>query len=164
MSWHSYGVLPGVRRRWSHDDPDRLGPMARVDDPHHYLDRAFEYYVTGRFAALNNLQVAPNLFHHAVELLAKFQLLRRVPDAQLPEEVKKLKQKPYGHDLRTLWSDFKASVTTSGLDRFDSVVADLNSVKDRGISLLSIIEIPHVARHPDGGLTTAWSLASPPRR
>jgi hypothetical protein len=37
-------------------------------------------------------------------------------------------------------------------------------VKDRGISLLSIIEIPHVARHPDGGLTTAWSLASPPRR
>ena len=45
--------------------------MARVDDPHHYLDRAFEYYVTGRFAALNNLQVAPNLFHHAVEMLAK---------------------------------------------------------------------------------------------
>jgi hypothetical protein len=104
--------------------------MARVDDPHHYLDRAFEYYVTGRFAALNNLQVAPNLFHHAVELLAKFQLLRRVPDAQLPEEVKKLKQKPYGHDLRTLWSDFKASVTTSGLDRFDSVVADLNRWED----------------------------------
>src|SRR6266487_741627 len=46
--------------------------MARVDDPHHYLDRAFEYYVTGRFAALNNLQVAPNLFHHAVEMLAKY--------------------------------------------------------------------------------------------
>jgi hypothetical protein len=29
--------------------------MARVDDPFHYLDRAFEYYMTGRFAALNNL-------------------------------------------------------------------------------------------------------------
>src|SRR6266540_4960728 len=37
-------------------------------------------------------------------------------------------------------------------------------VKDRGTSPLSIIEIPHLARHPDGGLTTAWSLASPPRR
>jgi hypothetical protein len=46
--------------------------MARVDDPSHYLDRAFEYYVTGRFAALNNLRVAPNLFHNAVEMLAKW--------------------------------------------------------------------------------------------
>jgi hypothetical protein len=36
--------------------------MARVDDPYHLLDRAVEYYVTGRFAALNNLQVAPNPF------------------------------------------------------------------------------------------------------
>ena len=57
--------------------------MARVDDPFHYLDRAFEYYMTGRFAALNSLLVAPNLFHHAVEMLAKFQLLRRVPDDRL---------------------------------------------------------------------------------
>jgi hypothetical protein len=45
--------------------------MARIDDPFHYLERGFEYYVSGRFAALNNLQVAPNLFHHAVEMLAK---------------------------------------------------------------------------------------------
>jgi hypothetical protein len=103
--------------------------MARVDDPHHYLDRAFEYYVAGRFAALNNLQVAPNLFHHAVEMLAKFRLLRHVPDAQLPEEVKKLKQS-YGHDLLALWSDFKAAVGSSSLDRFDSVVTELNRWED----------------------------------
>jgi hypothetical protein len=100
--------------------------MARVDDPHHYLDRAFEYYVTGRFAALNNLQAAPNLFHHAVEMLAKFRLLRGVPEGRLPEEVKKLKQKPYGHDLLALWSDFKAVVGPSRLDRFDQVVTDLD--------------------------------------
>jgi hypothetical protein len=81
--------------------------MARIDDPYHYLDRAFEYYVSGRFAALNNLQVASNLFHHAVEMLAKFQLLRRVPEDRLAEQVTKLKRKPYGHDLRTLWLDFK---------------------------------------------------------
>jgi hypothetical protein len=73
--------------------------MARVDDPFHYLDRAFEYYMTGRFAALNNLLVAPNLFHHAVEMLAKFQLLRRLPDDRLAEQVKRLKRN--GHDLRT---------------------------------------------------------------
>jgi hypothetical protein len=64
--------------------------MARIDDPFHYLDRAFEYYVSGRFAALNNLQVAPNLFHHAVEMLAKFQLLRHVPRDRLAEQVREL--------------------------------------------------------------------------
>jgi len=99
--------------------------MARVDDPHHYLDRAFEYYVTGRFAALNNLRVAPNLFHHAVEMLAKFRLLRHVPDDRLPEEVKKLKEE-YGHMLLTLWSAFKDDVGRSSLDRFDGVIADLD--------------------------------------
>jgi hypothetical protein len=114
----------------SHDDLHRLGPMARIDDPYHFLDRAFEYYITGRFAALNNLQVAANLFHHAVEMLAKFRLLRGVQDDRLAEQVRKLKQKPHGHDLRTLWSDFKAVVGRSGLDWFDSIVADLNRWED----------------------------------
>jgi hypothetical protein len=100
--------------------------MARVDDPYPFLDRAVEYYVTGRFAALNNLQVAPNLFHHAVEMLAKFQLLRGVQDDRLAAEVEKYKQEPYGHNLHSLWSAFKAEVSRSSLDRFDSVVADLN--------------------------------------
>jgi hypothetical protein len=104
--------------------------MAHIDDPYHYLDRAFEYYVTGRFAALNNLKVAPNLFHHAVEMLAKFRLLRGVPDDRLAEQAKKLKRRPYGHDLDTLWSDFKAVVARSSLDRFDAVVADLNRWED----------------------------------
>ena len=114
----------------SPDDPHRLGPMARLDDRYHFLDRAFEYYLTGRFAALNNLQVAGNLLHHAVEMLAKFQLLRLVPADRLAEQVKKLKQKPYGHDLQTLWSDFKAAVGHSSLDRFDAVVVDLNRWED----------------------------------
>jgi hypothetical protein len=99
--------------------------MARVEDPHHFLNRAFEYYVTGRFASLNNLQVAPNLFHHAVEMLAKFRLLRGLSGTALDAEATRLKQR-YGHNLPRLWSAFKASVATSGLDRFDSVVGDLN--------------------------------------
>jgi hypothetical protein len=100
--------------------------MTRVDDPHHLLNRAVEYYVIGRFAALNNLQVAPNLFHHAVEMLAKFELLRGVPDDRLAAELEKYKQEPYRHNLHTLWSDFKASVDHSSLDRFDAVVAGLH--------------------------------------
>ena len=124
--------------------------MARIDDPFHYLDRAFEYYVSGRFAALNNLQVAPNLFHHAVEMLAKFQLLRRVPEDRLAEQVRKLKRKPYGHDLRTLWLDFKAGLGRS-LDRFDSVIADLNMGRPaiRRVSHEhSDYHVPHAAAWP----------------
>jgi hypothetical protein len=63
-------------------------------------------------------------------MLAKFRLLRSVPADGLAEQVKKLKRKPYGHDLHTLWSDFKATVDCSGLDRFDTVVADLNKWED----------------------------------
>ena len=64
--------------------------MARVDDPYHLLDRAVEYYVAGRFAALNNLQIAANLFHHAFEMLVKFQLLRGFRDDSLATEAEKL--------------------------------------------------------------------------
>jgi hypothetical protein len=115
LSWSSYRLI-------SH----RLGSMPRVEDPHHFLDRAFEYYLSGRFAALNNLKIAPNLFHYAIEMLAKFQLLRRVPDDRLADEVTKLKRKPYSHNLNRLWSKFKASVDCPSLDRFDAVVAELN--------------------------------------
>ncbi len=100
--------------------------MARVEDPYHFLNRAVEYYVIGRFAALNNLLVAPNLFHHTVEMLAKFQLLRGVPDDRLAAEVEKYKHEPYRHKLHTLWSDFKASIGQSSLSRFDAIVADLD--------------------------------------
>jgi hypothetical protein len=100
--------------------------MARVDDPYHLLDRAVEYYVTGRFAALNNLQVAPNLFHHAVEMLAKFQLLRGFRDDRLATEMEKYKQKPYRHNLHSLWPAFKAEVSCPSLDSFDAVVDDMN--------------------------------------
>jgi hypothetical protein len=97
------------------------GPMTRVYDPYHFLDRAVEYYVTGRFAALNNLQVAPNLFHHGVEMLTKFQLLRGVPDDRLAAEVEKYKQEPYGHNLHSLWSAFKADVCHSSLTDLRSI-------------------------------------------
>ena len=131
--------------------------MARVDDPYHYLDRAFEYYMIGRFAALNNMKVAGNLLHHAVEMLAKFQLLRHVRADRLAEQVKIFKQKPYGHDLDALWSAFKAAVDRSTLDRFDTVVAGLNKWEDLryggfpvGIAT-TIVFLPR--RGPHGG----WS-------
>jgi hypothetical protein len=93
-------------------------------DPHHFLDRAFEYYVTGRFAALNNLQIAPNLFHHTVEMLAKFVLLRRFSADRLAQEVETVRKR-YGHKLVPLWEEFKAQVGDPALNRFDQVIKEL---------------------------------------
>jgi hypothetical protein len=35
--------------------------MTRIEDPYHFLDLAFGYYITSRFAAINQLNIAPNL-------------------------------------------------------------------------------------------------------
>lgn len=87
-----------------------------ADDPRFYLGMAFQYYVCGRFAALNNFRIAPNLMHHAIELLAKFRVLKAA----------RFQNEHYGHNLEKLWIDFKTEVGVSTLDRLDSVVAKLD--------------------------------------
>jgi hypothetical protein len=44
-----------------------------------WLVRVTGYYITSRFAAINQLNIAPNLMHHAIELLIKFTLLKDMP-------------------------------------------------------------------------------------
>jgi hypothetical protein len=83
--------------------------MARIEDPYHFLDLAFGYYMTGRFAAINQLNIAPNLMHHAVELLIKFTLLKDVPQSGRSAETLQLGQK-YGHRLNALWHQYKQHV------------------------------------------------------
>lgn len=38
--------------------------------------------MSGRFAVINGLFIAPNLLHHAVELLIKYTLLKDAPESQ----------------------------------------------------------------------------------
>lgn len=99
--------------------------MARIEDPYHFLDPAFEYYMTGRFAAINQLNIAPNLMHHAIELLIKFTLLKDVPQAQRSAETAQLGQK-YRHRLNALWNQYKQHVAPADLSRFDPVITDLH--------------------------------------
>jgi hypothetical protein len=40
--------------------------MARIEDPYHFLDLGFGYYMTSRFAAINQLNIAPNRYFRAV--------------------------------------------------------------------------------------------------
>jgi hypothetical protein len=96
----------------------------RIEDPYHFLDLAFGYYMTGRFAVINRLYIAPNLMHHAVELLIKFTLLKDVPESQRSAATAQLGRK-YGHRLNALWDQYKQYVAPANLSRFDRVIADL---------------------------------------
>jgi len=97
----------------------------RSEDPYHFLDLAFGYYMTGRFAVLNRLYVGPNLMHHAVELLIKFSLLKDVPEAQRSTETARIGQ-TYKHNLNKLWKLYKQRIAPADLSRFDQVIADLD--------------------------------------
>lgn len=101
----------------------------RVEDPHHYLVLAFEYYVAGRFAALTQLRIAANLLHHAIELLLKHALLQDVPQERLSHEAEKIKKRQ-GHDIDKLWARYKGSAGDPQLNRFDSIVTELNRWED----------------------------------
>jgi hypothetical protein len=91
---------------------------ARIEDPRRFLDLAFGYYMTGRFAAINGLFVAPNLMHHAVELLIKYTLVKDVPESQRSDKTAELRQK-YGHRLNRLWKRYKKHVAPTDMSRFD---------------------------------------------
>ena len=74
------------------------GSTARIEEPCHFLELGFGYYMTSRFAAINGLFIAPNLMHHAVELLIKYTLVKDVPESQRSDETAELRHK-YGHRL-----------------------------------------------------------------
>jgi hypothetical protein len=97
---------------------------ARIEDPRQFLDLAFGYYMAGRFAVINGLFIAPNLMHHAVELLIKYTLLKDVPESERSAATAELGRK-YGHRLNALWNQYKQHVASTNLSRFDRVIADL---------------------------------------
>jgi len=102
---------------------------ARIEDPRQFLDLAFGYYMTGRFAVINGLFIAPNLMHHAVELLIKFTLLKDVLESQRSNATAQLGQK-YGHRLNALWNQYKQHVAPTDVSRFDRLITDLARWED----------------------------------
>jgi len=96
----------------------------RIEDPYHFLDLAYGYYMTGRFAVISCLYVAPNLMHHAVELLIKYTLLKSVPESQRSAATAGLGEK-YRHRLNALWNQYKQHVAPTDVSRFDRLIADL---------------------------------------
>src|SRR5207253_10827 len=89
-----------------------------------YCRLGAEYYLSGRFAFLAShvpMTVTGNLFHHAVEMLLKGYLSTTSNE----EERKKL-----GHRLKQIWRKFKQDVGDPQLDRFDSMIAELDKFED----------------------------------
>jgi hypothetical protein len=89
-------LMAALRHRMVHarGTPGRnpRGNTAGIEDPRRFLDLAFGYYMSGRFAVINALFVAPNLMHHAVELLIKYTLVKDVPESQRSDATARLRQ------------------------------------------------------------------------
>ena len=100
------------------------GSTARIEDPRHFPELAFGYYMTGRFAAINGLFIAPNLMHHAVELLIKYTLVKDVPESQRSDETAELRK--YRHRLNRLWKRYKKHVAPTDMSRFDRLIPNLH--------------------------------------
>ena len=62
--------------------------------------------------------VAGNLLHHAVEMILKGELSKKLS----LEDIKK----NYGHDLAKTWPAFKALHPSEDLSRFDQLIAELD--------------------------------------
>jgi hypothetical protein len=88
-----------------------------------YLKIAIQYYVAGRSATFaGSIPVAGNLFHHAVEMLLKYFLLKHYTAAKLKAD--------FRHDLKKLWREFKKLANKPVLARFDRLVSELNKIED----------------------------------
>jgi len=97
------------------------------------------YYVCGRSAELSGLSpVYGNLFHHALELLLKADLIRH--------GVPLLKVRAFGHNLGRLWKRFKKRTGDKSLAQYDPLIRELNRFQS--------------IRYPEqrGGMTIATSI------
>ena len=80
------------------------------DEEEQFLKIGVEYYIAARSAAREGLiTMVGILFHHAIEMCLKARLSHQCG-------VKRLSQKPFGHDLDALWHEFKAQFPQANLN------------------------------------------------
>src|SRR5437763_7503350 len=97
--------------------------MQRAGSSLTYTELGLQYYIAGRFAALNGLvPVAGNLFHHAIEMVLKAGLLTILTEDQLKCQ--------FGHNLTKLWDSFKDLTQSQALSAFGDVIQELDRWED----------------------------------
>ena len=100
-----------------------MGDDSTLDLSRDFLDLATQYYAAGRLAVHSNVMpVGANLLHHALEMYLKAHLCETVSAGVLKNDI--------GHSLSRAWDKFKNQVADSSIDRFDSVIAELNRFED----------------------------------
>jgi len=83
-----------------------------------YLQTAFHYYITARFATINALgTVAGHLAHHAIDMFLR---------AALVETTTEQERLVLSHNLPKIWQQYKALTCNAALDKFDTTINDLD--------------------------------------
>jgi hypothetical protein len=97
--------------------------MSAEDIIHEFFRYGCQYYVAGRYGVFAGLiPVAANLHHHAIEMLLKGALSKKMTLEELKNKL--------GHKLEKTWDEFKAVANDSSLARFDQVIAELNKFEE----------------------------------
>ena len=124
--------LPGLLARYYRDAIRSLrqrfgfnGMTNEIDDFNwdYFVKSGCEYYATARFAMhAQRSYVCGNLFHHAVEMLLKGELLQRGVSL---DELKRT-----GHSLRRLWRMYKAYYPKADLERHNRIINRLDKYEE----------------------------------
>jgi hypothetical protein len=141
------------------------GARAVTDATHIFFSNGCQYYIAGRYAAFAGFApVSGNVLHHAIENFLKGGLSKTKTLEQL---------KGLGHNLNSLWTQFKVQANDPQLAGFDTVISTLhefenirypNSVLDLG--MLCTIEITKAGAADVAAMiakTAASSAAKPPQ-
>jgi hypothetical protein len=111
-----------------------------MDPDHLFMQSACQYYAAARFAIhAQCMPVGGSLFHYTVEMFLK---------AGLAQQRKLSELKDMGHDLKKLWSAFKADFPDPALKRHDKTISRLHKFE--------------AIRYPEGiikhgmGLSAEW--------
>jgi HEPN domain len=120
--------LPGLLARYYRDAIGFLRRLLGQDltkdfNWDYFVRSGCEYYATARFAMrAQRSYVCGNLFHHAVEMLLKGELLQRGVSL---DELKRT-----GHSLRKLWRMYKAYYPKADLERHNRTINRLDKYEE----------------------------------
>lgn len=102
------------------------------------------YYLAGRFAAMAAfVPTAPILWHHAIEMLLKAEVIKSRTDLTVDQLRKHLKR-DFGHNLHKLWAAVGQLYASTDLKPFDSTIGRLHAFEE--------------VRYPENDVTTIIEL------
>ncbi len=131
--------------------PSRV-PLSDEED--RFLKIGVAYYIAARSAARAGLiSTVGILFHHAIEMCLKARLSHQC-------DLKRLSQKPFGHDLDALWNAFKAQFPEENLNRFDHTIQAVNAFSNLRYPDKIVAEGAQISLnwHPSVGAARSASL------